>query len=382
VQSFGLAPFQGCIVCVSKPVHIYSVSGAAVTTIDSGPAPGVFNATVHITADGAQFGSPGHGFTITGGNSIGVGVDLQDWMYSRTGMTIAGNRDLKDGVGFEVIGPEGCGLPGCICPPNAGVICPPVGWYGSVNVSTNEAFGNGTGFDVKPRHAYGLGGPGTLQFLVRDNLASGSGTGFNVEPGASECDGCLNGATAYEVAVIHNAASSNGVGFALTVAGGTFDNLATGNSTTGFLVTEGGSAFKRNSAIGNGGPGVLLAVLAYNPVNLDSFAQNSFFDNDRHRPPLLPLLGLPAPPDPGPSAHCGVLNVGAVASYFWGEIPFLSYPPYPAVKLQASGNYWGSKQGPQPDGPGDTVGGICDQNNATTSAQPFSTNPANVIPVP
>jgi hypothetical protein len=172
------------------------------------------------------------------------------------------------------------------------------------------------------------------------------------------------------------------VGFALFLAGGTFDNLATNNSTTGFQVTEGGSAqpFKRNSAIGNGGPGVLFAVLSAQPVNLDSLSQNSFFDNDRRRPPL-PTFP-PLQPDPGPSAPCGVLNVGAVAGYAWGEQPFNAFPPYPSVTLQAAGNYWGSTQGPRPQGPGDTAGGVCDQNGATTIAKPFSMTPANVNPVP
>jgi len=376
------AGFTGCIVCVNKRVKVYSNSGAAVTTIDSGASPGMFNVTVAITADGACFGSPGHGFTVTGGNAIGVGVDLSNWTYSRFGINVAGNRDLKDGAGFQVMGPRGCDGNGCICPP--GAQCPPVGWYGVIDINTNESVGNGTGtgFSVSPKFAFGYGKPAPLAFLLRDNVASAAGIGFGVAPGASQCDGCLNGSTAHEVSVIHNAASGNGEGFALFLAGPTLDNLATDNASIGFDVTEDGSAqlFKRNSAIGNGGPGVMFSVLGLEPIVLDSFTQNSFFANDRNRPPL-PTFP-PVQPDPGPSAHCGVLNVGAVAGYSWGEQPFNAFPPYAAVTLQAQGNYWGSKQGPQAHGPGDTFGGACDQNNATTIALPFSMSPANVIPVP
>ncbi len=68
--------------CVNKPVRIYSVEGAARTSIDSDPSTGRFAVTVDITADGAVFGANVHGFTITGGNAIGVAVDLDRLGYT------------------------------------------------------------------------------------------------------------------------------------------------------------------------------------------------------------------------------------------------------------------------------------------------------------
>jgi hypothetical protein len=53
-----------------------------------------------------------------------------------------------------------------------------------------------------------------------------------------------------------------------------------------------------------------------------------------------------------------------------------------SVTLQATGNYWGSTSGPSSSGPGDTAGGACDQNNATTITKPSATAEITVTPLP
>jgi hypothetical protein len=69
--------------------------------------------------------------------------------------------------------------------------------------------------------------------------------------------------------------------------------------------------------------------------------------------------------DPGPSAHCGTLNIGLQAwLYFSAQAP--------ATQVQAANNYWGSSKGPAASGPGDNAGGACDQNNSTAIVTPFS----------
>ena len=101
-----------------------------------------------------------------------------------------------------------------------------------------------------------------------------------------------------------------------------------------------------------------------------TFSGNNFFGNDRKRPTLffgsgLILNGF----NPGPSAHCGVLNLGPMAALYGPA----QVSPVPATQLQAASNYWGSSAGPSSSGPGDNAGGVCDQNNSRTIAKPFST---------
>src|SRR5579864_8865349 len=55
----------GCIVCITKAVHIFSLHGAAVTLIQ-GVAGTQFDSTVIIAHDGVTFGVKDHGFTVTG----------------------------------------------------------------------------------------------------------------------------------------------------------------------------------------------------------------------------------------------------------------------------------------------------------------------------
>jgi hypothetical protein len=104
--------------------------------------------------------------------------------------------------------------------------------------------------------------------------------------------------------------------------------------------------------------------------NYSPFTQNNFYSNDRNRPSLVISVGPIPGPDPGPSAHCGVLNLGDVAAAELASVDQGSLDPQ---TLQASGNFWGSTRGPAPTGVGDAVGGACDQNGATTIVKSFAT---------
>lgn len=377
--------FRGCIVCINKPVRVYSTSGAAMTTIDSGPSR-AFDMTVDVTADGAVFGAVGHGFTVIGGNAIGVAVDLEHWRYtSRFGVTVTGNVDVGDGRGFVVNGPDGCnpGLVGCVCPPPGFGAC---GWHGAITLWGNEAINNGTGFSVEPKLV--IFQPGLpLPYLVQENVARGAGVGFFVQPGYVECDDCFDNGTASEVLTVHNVATNGVVGFSLTRAGSIRDNMASNNSQYGFFLEETG-AFVRNSAISNAGPGVVIldeAVECCNqqPVAYPALSANNFIGNDRNRPALSfgGYGGAPYDFSAGPSANCGVLNMGAIGqSLNLAGLHGPPAPPVPSVTLHATQNFWGSAAGPEPNGPGDAAGGACDQYSAITLSKPFAATIQPITP--
>jgi hypothetical protein len=86
---------------------------------------------------------------------------------------------------------------------------------------------------------------------------------------------------------------------------------------------------------------------------------------------LQPNGGFPPGLNPGPGAHCGVLNVGKVAASP-GQ-PGAEDGPPPIISQSAVNNFWGSANGPSPTGPGDAAGGACDQNGGVTVAKPFAT---------
>jgi len=175
-----------------------------------------------------------------------------------------------------------------------------------------------------------------------------------------------------------NVALHNGVGFVANGASMTA-NTATGNSQAGFLVIPAGGPFTKNSAIGNAGPGVIVQFSTgpfdFRPGVFQPFSGNNIYGNDRDRPKLSLTIGSfggpgGGPPgyDPGASAHCGVLDVGALA-FFWLQ---QGNTPLP-TSLPAAGNFWGSATGPASSGPGDAAGGACDQNAATTVVKSFAT---------
>ena len=233
-------------------------------------------------------------------------------------------------------------------------------------IANNQAIGNGTGVSALVNHSIA----GSI--IVKDNVAIGAGTGFAVIPG----DHLTDEAGSYgagQVQLVNNVAVGGGVGFSAGTMGPIEYNTALNNSQAGFEVIPDGAPFYNNSAIGNGGPGVLVTLYDTNdalslPEPLSSpfvpFGENNFIGNDRRRPVLsLGSYGI----NPGPSAHCGVLiGIFLPTGFPLGQT---------LMQLPAQNNYWGSANGPSSSGPADAADGACEQDNATTITVPFSKTP-------
>jgi hypothetical protein len=238
-----------------------------------------------------------------------------------------------------------------------------------ITFAENEAVNTGVGIGIRVNTF--AGGPITLQ----NNMALGSGTGFSVDPGSQNENGNAIGAGG--VVLVGNVAVHGGYGFYADAPGKMVGNTAANNSQAGFLVVPGGGAFADNSAIGNAGPGAIVQFSVDGQDtqpsrSFQSFSQNNFYGNDRNRAVIAlnaENFGGPGPYSIGPSAHCGVLNLGALAVVTGPEAG--GTPPL--ENLPAAGNFWGSAKGPAPTGAGDAAGGACDQNGGVTSVKPFST---------
>ena len=297
----------GCIVCITKALHIFSTDGAALTVIQGNPSTGA-NSTVMILSDGGDFGAVDHGFTITGGNTHGVTIVPGFAPDVSQDLTIKGNIDFGDGDGFFVSGSFFSASQYARCPPGD---CQ---FNARILVASNRAINNTTGFNIVPNSWHGSG-----QIIVRDNEAVGDTFGFWVYPGYNGGTG-LTESPASDVQLVNNIAAHGGTGFYTDLPGPVAYNTALDNSQSGFSITPGGAPFQFNAAIGNGGPGMLVN-LSPDPFTLgvgnsfSPFTGNNFFGNDRKRPALFFGFGLDLSNlDPGPSAHCGVLNLGPLAA--------------------------------------------------------------------
>ncbi len=363
---------SGCLVCINKGVHIYSTAGAELTVIDSGGAQPQYQSTVLILSDGVDFGAEQHGFTLTGGNAHGVTIEPN---FGAKGVarniSVSGNIDIGDGDGVYFFGDDLDGSSYEGCPPMA---CT---FSARVLIAGNRLVNNGNGVNLSTNN---WSGPGTV--VVRDNQTLHAGTGYYIYPGFPF--GLPYIGSSDNVQLINNVAASGGVGFYAVSSGPIEYNTAIGNTQSGFVITY-SAPFTFNSALGNGGPGVLINLSPglFELGNLSStatFSGNTFIGNDRSRPvPLFlgmtPFIGNFSP---GPSAHCGVLNLGPLGA-LGGPT---EVTPVPATRLPAVDNYWGSGSGPSKSGSGDTAGGACDQNAATTVATPFkSTAPQGTTPL-
>jgi len=367
---------DGCAVCITKGVQIYSYSGTTATVIEAGPD---FGAAVQVLSDKVVFGAKNHGFTVTGGRT-GVLVDYDSIPgHITSGITVAGNVTIDEGTGFQVQGPKystGNSIGACL---DAGFPLQDCDSLGQVSFVQNTAVGGGAGFMAR------VNWDTRSRMLIKDNRAIGTGVGFDAAPGNQESCSCSLGRTAELVQLVHNVATHNGVGLKAVFLSSIQGNVASGNSQAGFvLVPMFGTTFKGNAATGNKGPGAIVLFEENNPTySFATFTQNDFYGNDRDRPGTVfspGILGFPALLDQlelpiGPAAHCGVLNLGAVAE-IEGTLPL------PTVQLSAVGNYWGSEGGPAPTGPGDAVGGTCDQNGGVTVARPFSSAWFSFAPLP
>jgi len=353
---------EGCIVCITKPVKILSLHGESVTVIEGVPN-SPYSTTVLIASDGVTFGGKDAGFTVTGGNTNGVAILQASLKFSGKSITVAGNTDIGDRVGFSFTGQEFQDLS---CPvPEA---CPPL----PMAFTSNDAYDNsiaGFAIELNGLHSQAL-------IVLQGNTARNAGIGFSVQPGAQNERG--DAVSAGIVRLLDNVALHNRVGFDANTIGACDQNTAAGNIQAGFQVVPGNASFRGNSAIGNLGPGMIFDFSTdglddgITPKTLRPFSGNNFYGNDRSRPSFLiftanfPGTGL----NPGPSAHCGVLNVGAVAATY---APVPDFPPgqAPQQRLDASGNFWGSPNGPSASGSADAAGGACDQNNGITVSKPF-----------
>jgi hypothetical protein len=380
----GQFDYSGCVVCISKAVQIYSLNGPALTVIQANSAANFPNAVL-ITADGVTFGSPGHGFGIANGGGNGIVVDLEQGPGIAHGVTVSGNIDMGDSQGFVFDGPPGAAFG--LCPPQ-NPLCPPLN-TGVFRFSDNRANGSGTGFTILAKASNNFP-TYKLQIVLQDNVAVGAVTGFFVDKGLLiNCDGCGDNATAGNVTTQYNFAASSGVGFSLSTAGLVNQNVSLSNATAGFVITAPAGAFTGNSAISNYGPGVVVEFFTANggpPVDFGKFSGNNLYGNDRNRQPAAVSSSLRTlnPYNPGPSARCGVLNLGGIAAAEQTDIPpQLPGPPFRVATVEAADGFWGSSKGPQSTGPGDTIGGVCDQNGATTTAsKPFLTSPAAIPGAP
>ncbi len=230
----------------------------------------------------------------------------------------------------------------------------------------NQAIKCGTGFAAQ------IGADFAISAITfQQNLSTGNDVGFSVVPGFQSEDGS-SGSGAGNVSLTDNVAEHGGVGFDTSQPGAMLGNTAAGNARAGFIVVPNNGAFRNNSAIGNSGPGLVVNFSAdhtedgsFNQRHLSAFAQNNVIGNDRNRPAQV-LSFLDEPANVGPSAHCGILNIGAALN----QVHHL--PPVPQ-KLIATGSFWGSSNGPSPTGPADAAGGACDQNGGQTLVKPFAT---------
>jgi hypothetical protein len=363
-------PNPGCVVCITKPLHIYSRQGAA-TTIIANHSQSPYGSTVMISSPGVEFGALGAGFTLIGSSNAGVTIALRFPILQN--VTAAGNIDVGDTQGFAYFG-YSFFVP-CSVPPDP--MGPDCRAPARVLIANNQAFGNQAGFSVIVNNAYVK--PASI--LVKDNMALGAGTGFFVSPGPGAGGSEKVVYSAADVQLVGNIANGGGVGFVASGSGQITYNTAVKNSQMGFEVTPGGAAFYGNSAIGNGGPGVVVNLSQNSgppsflpeltPNMFVPFAGNNFIGNDRNRPAL--SLG-PGGINAGPSAHCGVL----MGIFLPAGFPVGPKPPS-VINLAAANNYWGSADGPSSGGANaDAVGGPCNLDGTTTIAQPFSTKPFTV----
>lgn len=360
----------GCIVCVTKGVRLYSLAGASVTVIDGSnpPADSATWATVLIYSDGVIIGAPGQGFTITGGNSIGIGIESGLFFFQQRAVTISDNTDVGDAKGFTY---EGAFYENTDPECHACVLTARIQWL------RNTAIGNRTaGFEIVVNKAYWRG-PGS--FYLANNRAIGAATGFIVDPGFQRENEYPHWFTAGNVQLVHNVASGGAVGFWTALAGPLLGNTASSNSTAGFMLVSEGAPFQRNAAVGNGGPGLVLSFFNHSQSvaeGIGSYNANSFYGNDRNRPASL-TVGLFGSQF-GPSAHCGILAVGALSQ----TMTSTGVPLPTTSRIPATGNYWGSTTGPSASGSGDAAGGPCDQYGSTTLTAPFATANTGIVSLP
>lgn len=247
-----------CLVHVNAPVRVISREGAGATVIDAGGLP--VN-VVRVDADGAAFGAPQHGFTLTGsGDGEGLRVGGE-------GVRVEANLSVGNDQGFQING-DRFFFAGNRMVGNAGI---GVDFEAEDGVARgNSAIRNGGGgFEIETRDRVegnfaALNDNDDTSFelqgsdnVVRGNAALGGSIGFDLGTRS-----LLEG----------NAANANQRGIVIdSLENVVRGNQVVGNHASGVLVEAGGSGeIRGNSLYGNGstdlGEGLNCGVAHLDPL--------------------------------------------------------------------------------------------------------------------
>jgi len=303
----------GCIVCITKPVRIVSLNGATVTMIDAATDKPDLKVGVAILANGVTFGVKDHGFMIIGAQADGLLV------HKANGVQVGGNLALNNG--------------------GAGIRGEDVG--DSLLIADNTAIDNEVGFEVEASDPLASNTDVTL----KRNLAIGNSSVGFVGAGRNAL-------------LFGDVATGNYLGFSLAEARfSLLESTAVGNTSSGISTSNGpccanfGFTFRRDTIVGNQGPGVDIGPFS-SPIDIHEsnlYGNNTIAVTDEHGRQFV---------------NCGVYNEDNHAD----------------VDASATGNFWGRATGPGPD-PADDAGGVprsnCDAQN-TTIVKPFSSTPFGI----
>jgi len=268
---------------------------------------------VAILANGVTFGVKDHGFMIIGAQADGLLV------HKANGVQVGGNLALNNG--------------------GAGIRGEDVG--DSLLIADNTAIDNEVGFEVEASDPLASNTDVTL----KRNLAIGNSSVGFVGAGRNAL-------------LFGDVATGNYLGFSLAEARfSLLESTAVGNTSSGISTSNGpccanfGFTFRRDTIVGNQGPGVDIGPFS-SPIDIHEsnlYGNNTIAVTDEHGRQFV---------------NCGVYNEDNHAD----------------VDASATGNFWGRATGPGPD-PADDAGGVprsnCDAQN-TTIVKPFSSTPFGI----
>jgi len=234
---------------ITKPVHLFSTLGAAVTRIDGGFAKSV---AVQIDSNNVVFGAENGGFTLTGSSNAALIVDVVD------NVAVIGNLALENsGRGFLLFSGGVIRASGnrAIANGNTGFFANAFSPGNYAVLIGNVAIGNDQGFELAGSNA---------PHQMINNIASNNVSGVFILPGPSR--------------VIGNTLSGNGTGIVFDA--GTGDTQAPASTVT------------HNNIVGSRAIGV-------NSFVDGSFAPPKFSENN--------IFGTSITPA-NPTVGCGVTN--------------------------------------------------------------------------
>jgi parallel beta-helix repeat protein len=290
---------EGCMVCVTKPLSIFSIFGADMTVIDGTTTDPLRPDVLKVLADNVTIGRSNQGFTISGGSAYGFVARSVD------NLRVVGNVAKNNAfVGF-LFEPAGS----------------------SLQLIANRAENNSSGFTVYNS---------TASTVIRGNIADSNRTGFNI--------------SGVDTTVLRNIANNNEGGFSIEGHGMLVkNNAALNNLSSGFGVSGAtlydpiGSRFVGNTIVGNRNEGMFITFTARGTV----VTGNNIYGNGGHGQPtdtssrdncgifvdevLLVnatnnYWGAPTGPGPNPADDAGVAAVCDVAGARTTVVPFAGTP--------------------------------------------------------